>query len=213
MQHGRRNGSVALPLLMCLSLPTLLLFPTLKQVAGTQSGKGGAAKAARAVKPKAAGAATRVALKPAPSDPGPTKVETAKADPGKDADQKQDQPLVKEEAAKTEGGQTKATYVGVNNCVMCHDEVHKGWQKKPHARAFDLLVAKKADKTDGCLKCHTTGFGQGGYQDAEKTPGLKGVTCESCHGPGSEHNGDKEKITRVPPATVCAACHMKADIH
>lgn len=109
--------------------------------------------------------------------------------------------------------QSKATYVGAANCQMCHSEVHKSWSAKPHSRAFDLLVAKKQDKNEACLKCHTTGYGRGGFVDAEKTPGLRNVTCEACHGPGSEHNGDKAKITRVPPATVCTACHLKSDIH
>jgi predicted CXXCH cytochrome family protein len=109
--------------------------------------------------------------------------------------------------------QEKRTYVGVDNCRMCHIGIYKSWRQKPHARAYDLLVAAKQEKNEQCLKCHTTGYGTGGFVDAEKTPGLKGVTCEACHGPGSEHNGDASKITKVPPASVCTGCHMTADIH
>jgi hypothetical protein len=36
--------------------------------------------------------------------------------------------------------------------------------------------------------CHVIGFGnRGGFTDADKTPLLKGVGCESCHGPASLH--------------------------
>ena len=39
-----------------------------------------------------------------------------------------------------------------------------------------------------CVKCHTVGFKyQSGYEDEKKTPHLKHVGCESCHGPGSGH--------------------------
>lgn len=106
----------------------------------------------------------------------------------------------------------KATYVGIKNCKMCHSDIHKAWMQKAHSRAFELLVAVKQDKNEKCLPCHTTGYGDGGFVDVEKTPDLKGVTCEACHGPGSEHNGEG-KITKIPLSTVCVRCHMKMDIH
>lgn len=106
-----------------------------------------------------------------------------------------------------------ATYVGVTNCKMCHSDVFTSWSKKPHAHAFDLLVAMKQDKNEKCLPCHTTGYGAGGFTDATRTPALEGVTCEACHGPGSDHNGDPNKITKTPSSAVCAKCHLKADIH
>jgi hypothetical protein len=109
--------------------------------------------------------------------------------------------------------QAKAEYVGVSNCKMCHSDIHKSWEEKKHARAFELLVAAKQDKNEKCLPCHTTGYGQGGFVDAEKSADLKGITCEACHGPGGNHNGDPSKITRIPPATVCTRCHMDTNIH
>jgi hypothetical protein len=69
------------------------------------------------------------------------------------------------------------------------------------SKAFDLLkpgvraeVKKKADmdpkgdyrKDPFCLSCHVTGYGKtGGFENLEETPGLTGVQCEMCHGPGS----------------------------
>jgi hypothetical protein len=50
--------------------------------------------------------------------------------------------------------------------------------KRPSNRQYD----------PECIVCHTVGFGyQGGFTDAKKTPQLKDVGCESCHGPASLH--------------------------
>ena len=41
---------------------------------------------------------------------------------------------------------------------------------------------------EGCLKCHTTGFGKpGGFKSIAETSNLANVQCEGCHGPGSEY--------------------------
>lgn len=104
-------------------------------------------------------------------------------------------------------------YGGVDNCKMCHPDIYNDWAKSAHAKSFDLLVNAGQDKNAECLPCHTTGYGKGGFVDEAKTPGLKGATCEACHGPGAEHMGDKTKIQRVPSGKTCGACHQKADIH
>jgi predicted CXXCH cytochrome family protein len=71
------------------------------------------------------------------------------------------------------------------------------------------------EKNEKCLPCHTTGHGDGGHG----TPGLEidltGVQCEACHGPAWEHVSkmDKASIIGKPSATVCARCHMEANIH
>jgi len=118
-------------------------------------------------------------------------------------------------------------YIGINKCKTCHKSEKKGaqfkkWEAGPHAQAFETLkseesiaIAKKAGLTkapweaDQCLKCHSTGYGMGGYEvkDAafweEKTEkgkstkavkrmgGLQTVGCESCHGPGSLYKKKK----------------------
>jgi hypothetical protein len=90
------------------------------------------------------------------------------------------------------------TYVGAAKCTICHKTEAQGqqypiWQKSKHSTSFATLsspdAAAKA-KTAGvqnppespqCLKCHALLY--------EKAPELKpeGVTCEICHGPGSEY--------------------------
>lgn len=106
-----------------------------------------------------------------------------------------------------------AKYVGVDNCKMCHGDMHTNWAKTKHARAFTLLEHAGQAANAQCLPCHTTGYGTGGYVDEASTPGLKGVQCEACHGPGGNHMGDPKGTTRTPSAAVCAACHLKLNIH
>ncbi len=112
-------------------------------------------------------------------------------------------------AAFAEG--TKGEIVGVDGCKMCHKSATKGdqygvWSSSAHAKAFETLAtdeAKKiaADKGLGdpqaapeCLKCHTvTGFLGADVKVAEKTKytPAEGVSCEACHGAGSEYKAMK----------------------
>ena len=94
-----------------------------------------------------------------------------------------------------------AKYVGSATCKMCHNSPTKGeqcnkWADSPHAKALTTLSSQKAldyAKANGiadpakeakCLKCHSTYASV----DASLIGSLKadeGVSCESCHGPGS----------------------------
>jgi hypothetical protein len=85
------------------------------------------------------------------------------------------------------------TYVGSAKCKMCHRTDAQGkqfpiWEEGKHSKSFQALTtdeakALAADAPDNpqCLKCHSP--------LAEKAPELKeeGVTCENCHGPGSDY--------------------------
>ena len=116
------------------------------------------------------------------------------------------------------------TYVGMKKCASCHFKQYTAWKKDSHSKVFDLLPASY--KTNAkCLKCHTTGFGTPtGFKDIKKTPNLASITCESCHGPGSEHakiseRFGKKKLTAadelvvrdsiwlITPNNVCVECH------
>jgi len=73
---------------------------------------------------------------------------------------------------------------------------------------------------DTCVLCHadlSKKFGSNPHSELALTHGGKGVTCESCHGPGQAHvesGGDKTKIfdfQSASPKTVnakCLTCHL-----
>jgi hypothetical protein len=117
------------------------------------------------------------------------------------------------------------TYVGARNCSACHFDQFLDWRSTKHSKAFEALPAKY--RTDfSCLKCHVTGLGEtGGFKTAATTPDLVGASCESCHGPGSEHVNIAKKyadkklsdaedayvrstIHRMQPKNVCVECHL-----
>ena len=118
-----------------------------------------------------------------------------------------------------------ASYVGDRKCKKCHLKMHKDWELREHAKAFQSLKAEDLGRTDettkkACVACHATGFGKpSGFTAPDKTPDLANVGCEACHGPGSIHaarektenqklkesNGDL-RILRAD-AAACIACH------
>jgi hypothetical protein len=46
-----------------------------------------------------------------------------------------------------------------------------------------------------------------GYSTGELLKPLAGIQCESCHGPGSQHNGNTSKINVPWGVKACAVCH------
>ena len=114
------------------------------------------------------------------------------------------------------GPPADAKYVGSNKCMACHKKDHDSWLKTKHSKAFELLQGNEVKEAE-CVKCHVTGYGKpGGFTDVEKTPALKNVGCEACHGPGSEHTkaaldapekGDWDKKINKVPQNVCINCH------
>ena len=119
-----------------------------------------------------------------------------------------------------------AEYVGASKCKACHLKEYKSWKKTLMADSFENLKAgakadakKKAgldpDKDythdEGCLKCHTTGYGKpGGFVSIEKTPKLAGVQCEGCHGPGSEYSAVMKKNQKEWKKTGYTSADLKA---
>ena len=113
-------------------------------------------------------------------------------------------------------------YVGVKSCKMCHKGEKKGmiyetWEANKHAKATEALVAKGEEKNPTCLECHSTGYGEGGYDpEAENAEKFAGVQCEACHGPGGDYKKmsimkDREASIAngliVPTEETCVQCH------
>lgn len=125
-------------------------------------------------------------------------------------------------------------YIGADKCKMCHNkpatgEQYKKWTEESHSKALKSLsnpasleYAKKngiADpaKDQKCLKCHSTFHSI----DAKLQGGIlpyEGVSCESCHGPGSAYKAPtimKDQALSikngliVPTKETCVACHNK----
>ncbi len=110
-------------------------------------------------------------------------------------------------------------YIGASKCKMCHNKPPKGaqykvWAAGPHANAMKSLSEAEA-KDPKCLKCHSTASAI----DAKLNAGVKateGVSCESCHGPGSAYKSmsimkSHEKSLAngliVPDEKLCKTCH------
>jgi hypothetical protein len=95
----------------------------------------------------------------------------------------------------------EAQFAGDNQCFVCHQAEWTAWNKSKHAHAYDALakIAKNpaGRNFDGeCIICHTVGYEyQTGYLNEKKTPHLKNVQCESCHGPGSLHVAEESANT------------------
>jgi hypothetical protein len=144
-------------------------------------------------------------------------------------------PAVGEEPAKAEKAEVKFEYIGTQKCAMCHKTEAKGgqfqsWQKSPHAKAFETLkgekavtiatdkkLAKPAHESPECLSCHATAAATGA---SAKLKVEEGVSCESCHGPGSAYSPmsvmkaiaagtqDAKAVGLVTPdAAACTKCH------
>lgn len=104
------------------------------------------------------------------------------------------------EAAPTKA----ATLVGAKKCKMCHAKEatgaqHTKWAAGPHAGAYASLASEKSkakakelglgdpQKEPKCLKCHVTAFPVIADMAKQTITLEEGVSCESCHGAGSEY--------------------------
>jgi hypothetical protein len=118
------------------------------------------------------------------------------------------------EANEVPGVRNAAHYTGSTECISCHPSAAKVWDHTAHSQAFASLTAKKAGADPNCIGCHTVGFGAAsGYQRQFQGARLASVGCESCHGPGSLHVGQrqahKEGTFKFRPLAAgdCKQCH------
>jgi hypothetical protein len=132
-------------------------------------------------------------------------------------------------------------YVGSKVCVACHTGADRGrqdvlWMRSRHAHAYWRLGSDWAvflarlrphyQDLDSpmddqrCLLCHATGAQDPEALFESSFRPQEGVSCEACHGPGSnyatlEAMTDREAFLaaggRIPDATTCATCHRNSD--
>jgi len=142
------------------------------------------------------------------------------------------------------GGQEKVTptfkYEGVKKCKFCHKGERSGkqfelWQASKHAHAYLTLAGASAQKVAAerglkenpqtakeCVVCHVTGFHATAEQQGIALTLEEGVSCESCHGPGSEYKSNSimkgifsgelkgEDYGLIQPnEALCIRCHNK----
>lgn len=101
-------------------------------------------------------------------------------------------------------------YVSAAACQRCHQQEYLQWSATRHAFAYETLLKKERYFDAGCVSCHTTGFGYPtGFQIGDQDSTLKGVQCETCHGPGKQHVGNPKKsnIRSGADTSLCLTCH------
>ena len=101
-------------------------------------------------------------------------------------------------------------YASAAACQRCHEQEYLQWAATRHAFAYETLLKKERYFDVGCISCHTTGFGYStGFQIGDSDSKLKGVQCETCHGPGKQHVGNPKKsnIRSGTNASLCLQCH------
>jgi YVTN family beta-propeller protein len=136
--------------------------------------------------------------------------------------------------ARTSGTPAGPKYVGLQACGKCHNTAMMNrqlshWRLTGHSRAWAVLATPKAfeiakakglevdpQQAPQCLKCHSTGYGRDPGRFLAGAYVSDGVTCEACHGPGSDYMPEAvmrdrlaaEKAGLVHPASKsCAGCH------
>jgi hypothetical protein len=106
----------------------------------------------------------------------------------------------------------KATYIGHDQCKVCHNKKPEGaqwtvWKDMKHARAFESLKSEEAKKIAAergltkppheapeCVKCHVTAYDPETMKAPKKIKAADGVQCETCHGPNSNHVADGRDV-------------------
>lgn len=101
-------------------------------------------------------------------------------------------------------------YEGSESCNdSCHEYEYEQWSGKKHAHAYATLEKVGSQFDPECVICHVVGMGyESGFISQDKSKeDLRNVGCESCHGPGSEHNRTLGKAKTTLPWSDCIDCH------
>jgi len=86
------------------------------------------------------------------------------------------------------------------DCANCHASAQAVWQTSRHAVALASLAS--ADRTDGCISCHTSPGGEVQTRVAD-------VGCTACHPGGPIHAQARAagRTTGTGPTVDCRSCH------
>ncbi|HRI86721.1 MAG TPA: cytochrome c family protein [Candidatus Hydrogenedentes bacterium] len=130
-------------------------------------------------------------------------------------------------------------YIGESQCKVCHNKKAEGeqwnkWKETKHFKALESLkseqaiaigkekgLAKPPVESPECLKCHVTAYDAATGTAPAKIKFEMGIQCETCHGPGLQHQADgkkilfekdlsvdpKLKIITHPEEKTCLQCH------
>jgi len=99
-------------------------------------------------------------------------------------------------------------YVGSKSCRPCHSYEYDKWSTKAHASAYKTLEDDGSEYDPECVVCHVVGLDyESGFITKDKTPDLKDVGCENCHGPGSRHLESTDPADLGQPKAPCIQCH------
>jgi thiol-disulfide isomerase/thioredoxin len=93
-------------------------------------------------------------------------------------------------------------YHGTRTCGACHQFEVEAWSLSHHSIAWHTLETHKADSRDECVGCHVTGHEQNKGWKMGDSHHLVDVGCESCHGPGGPHDGERQDANKT-----CTGCH------
>jgi hypothetical protein len=116
------------------------------------------------------------------------------------------------------------SFVGTNQCFVCHRPQANAWSETTHAQAYSHLP-ERYQGDSSCLSCHVTGPAAPGEVVLEEGKDLRMVGCESCHGPGAQHIDAAQRfvlattddaqleqqirrtIVKTPGDDACLRCH------
>ncbi len=108
------------------------------------------------------------------------------------------------------------SYIGVEECAVCHSDAKDVWDKTAHSHAYKTLSDEHKEFNLDCVSCHVTGYDVAGGSTVTHVDKLKDVQCEVCHGPGSLH-AKKPKTVAMPVAKptgdMCLTCHHPPHVH
>lgn len=133
--------------------------------------------------------------------------------------------------------------LSMGQCAMCHSAKVTLWENTGHKDLFEKGIDGIASShyAEACIECHTTGYDtlavNNGFDDVAAAEGwsfpdslkdgnfadllanypqtaqMATIGCESCHGPGSQHNGNKATTAVSYDAGVCSYCHYEETHH